>query len=117
MCVLSHNVCLETTMLSFFFFFSPVFSHHVVVAGMTDDLPSPHRPVHLLARSQPSSFRVPSVHACFNLVFIRPFTWYIRPQHFPQYVFIAPHHMPVTDQSSLRVIIQAIISSIQLIGA
>ena len=42
------------------------------VAGMTDDLPSPHRPVRLLARSRPSTF-MSRWHASFHLVFGRPF--------------------------------------------
>ena len=74
------------------------------VAGMTDDLSSPHCPVRLLARSQPSTFQIsltrvfPSRFRSSSL----PFPWYIRSQHFPQYVFaISPHHMPVPVQSSL----------------
>ena len=77
----------------------------LMVAGMTTDLPSPRRPVRLLARSQPSSFRAPSAcvfQSCLQSS-SRPFPWYIRPHHFPQYAFlICPHHMPETVQSSLR---------------
>ena len=37
-----------------------------------------------------------------------PFPWYIRPQHFPRYVFaISPHHMPVPVQSSLGDVLEA----------
>ena len=40
-------------------------------------------------------------HASFQL----PFTLYISPQHFPQYVFfISPRHMSVPVQSSSRVL-------------
>ena len=42
------------------------------VAGMTADLPSPHRPVCLLTRSQPSTFLKSLWHASFHLVFGRP---------------------------------------------
>ena len=44
------------------------------VAVTTDDMPSPHRPVRLLARSQSSTFQVSFVrsHASFLLVFGRP---------------------------------------------
>ena len=71
---------------------------------MTDDLSSPHRPVRLLARSQPSTLQI-SLSCVFPSCFRSsplPFPWYICPQHFPQYVFaIFPHRMPVPDQSSL----------------
>ena len=74
------------------------------VAGITDDLSSPHRPVRLLARSQSSTFQISLTRvfpSCFRSSSL-PFPWYIRPQHFPQYVCaISPHHMPVPDQSSL----------------
>ena len=74
------------------------------VAGMTDDLSSPHRPVRLLARSQSSTFQISLTcvfPSCFRSSSL-PFPWYIRSQYFPQYVFtISPHHMPVPDQSSL----------------
>ena len=74
------------------------------VAGITDDLSSPHRPVRLLARSQSSTFQISLTRvfpSCFRSSSL-PFPWYIRPQHFPQYVFaISPHHMPVPVQSSL----------------
>ena len=76
-----------------------------MVRGMTDDLPTPCHPIHLLARSLSSTFHVllasvfPSCFRSFSL----PFPWCIHSQHFPQYVFfIAPHHMPVPIQSSLR---------------
>ena len=74
------------------------------VAGMTDDLSSPHRPVRLLPRSQSSTFQISLTRvfpSCFRSSSL-PFPWYIRSQYFPQYVFtISPHHMPVPDQSSL----------------
>ena len=74
------------------------------VAGITDDLSSPHRPVRLLARSQSSTFQISLTRvfpSCFRSSSL-PFHWYIRPQHFPPYVFaISPHHMPVPVQSSL----------------
>ena len=59
------------------------------VAGITDDLSSPHRPVRLLARSQSSTFQISLTRifpSCFRSSSL-PFHWYIRPQHFPQYVF------------------------------
>ena len=66
------------------------FSHHdCMVAGITNDLSSPHRPVRLLARSQSSTFQI-SLTRVFPSGFRSsspPFPWYIRPQHFPQYVF------------------------------
>ena len=72
---------------------------------MTDDLPTTHRPVRLLARSQPSTFQVSLARvfpSCFRSSSL-PFPWYIRPQHFPQYMFsMSPHHMPIPVQSSLR---------------
>ena len=74
------------------------------VAGMTDDLSSPHRPVRLLARSQSSTFQISLKRVFLSSVSSSslPFPWYICPQHFPQYVFaISPHHLPVPDQSSL----------------
>ena len=62
---------------------------------MTDDLSSPYRPVRLLARSQSSTFQISLTRvfpSCFRSSSLR-FPWYIRPQHFPQYVFaISPHH-------------------------
>ena len=71
---------------------------------MNDDLSSPHRPVRLLARSQSSTFQISLTRvfpSCFRSSSL-PFPWYIRSQYFPQYVFtISPHHMPVSDQSSL----------------
>ena len=74
------------------------------VAGMTDYLSSPHRPVRLLARAQSSSFQISLTRvfpSCFRSSSL-PFPWYICPQHFPQYVFsISPHHMPVLVHSSL----------------
>ena len=74
------------------------------VAGMTDDLSSPHRPVRLLARSQSSTFQISLTRvfpSCFRSSSL-PFPWYICPQHFPQYVFaISPRHLPVPVQSSL----------------
>ena len=74
------------------------------VAGIACDLSSPHRPVRLLARSQSSTFQISLTRvfpSCFRSSSL-PFPWYIRPQHFPQYVFaISPHHMPVPVQSSL----------------
>ena len=74
------------------------------VAGITDDLSSPHRPVRLLTRSQSSTFQISLTRvfpSCFRSSYL-PFPWYIRPQHFPQYVLaISPHHMPVPVQSSL----------------
>ena len=80
------------------------------VAGMTDDLSSPHRPVRLLARSQCSTFQISLTRvfpSCFRSSSL-PFPWYIRPQHFPQYVFaISPHHMPVPVQSSLGDLLEA----------
>ena len=83
--------------------FSWLFSS-CTVAGMTADLPSPHRPVRLLARSQPSTFQV-SLACVFPSCFPSssfPFPWFIRSQHFPQYVFaISPHHMPVPVHASL----------------
>ena len=72
---------------------------------MTGDLPTPCHPVRLLARSQPSAFQVSLAYvfpSCFRSSSL-PFPWYIRPQHFPQYVFfISPHRMPVPVQSSLH---------------
>ena len=66
------------------------FSHHdCMVAGITNDLSSPHRPVRLLARSQSSTFQI-SLTRVFPSGFRSsspPFPSYIRPQHFPQYVF------------------------------
>ena len=50
---------------------------------MPGDLPSPHRTVGLLARSQPSTFHAslarlfPSYFRSFSL----PFHWYISPHH------------------------------------
>ena len=74
------------------------------VAGMTDDLSSPHRPVRLLARSQSSTLQISLAcvfPSCFRSSSL-PFPWYICHHHFPQYVFaISPHHMPVPYQSSL----------------
>ena len=74
------------------------------VAGMTDDLSSPHRHVRLLARSQSSSFQI-SLTRVFPSCFLSsslPFPCYIHPQNFPQYVFaISPRHMPVPVQSSV----------------
>ena len=71
---------------------------------MTDDLSSPHRPVCLLARSQSSTFQISLTcvfPSCFRSSSLH-FPWYIRPQHFPQYVFTSsPHHMPAPVQSSL----------------
>ena len=73
---------------------------------MTDDLPSPHRYVRLLARSQPSTFQVSLAcvfPSCFRSSSL-PFPRNIHSQHFPQYVFfifISPHHMPVPVHSSL----------------
>ena len=62
---------------------------------MTDDLPSPHRHVRLLARSQPSALQfslAPVFPSCFRSSFL-PFPWNIHSRHFPQYVlFISPHH-------------------------
>ena len=69
------------------------------VTGMTDDLPSPYRHVHLLT-FQVSLARVFS--SCFPC-FCLPFPRNIHSQHFPQYVFfISPHHMPLPVESSLR---------------
>ena len=59
------------------------------VAGITDDLSSPHHPVRLLARSQSTTFQISLTRvfpSCFQSSSL-PFPWYIRPQHFPQYVF------------------------------
>ena len=74
------------------------------IAGITDDLSSPHRSVRLLARSQSSTFQISLTRvfpSCFRSSSL-PLPWYIRPQHFPQYVFaISPHHMPVPVESSL----------------
>ena len=42
------------------------------VAGMTDGLSSPHRPVRLLARSQSRTFQIPLTYVSFHLVFGRP---------------------------------------------
>ena len=79
-------------------------------AGMTDYLSAPHRPVRLLARSQSSTFHILLTRVfqpCFRSSSL-PFPWYIRPQHFPQYVFaISPHHMPVPVQSSLGDLLEA----------
>ena len=90
----------STTISCVFLWLFPSFR----VAGITDDLSSPHRPVRLLARSQSSSFQISLTRvfpSCFRSSSL-PFPWYIRPQHFPQYVFaISPHHMPVPVQSSL----------------
>ena len=84
--------------------FSWLFPSHLV-SGMTDGIPTPCCPVRLFARSQSST-----CHASLVIIFPScfwssslPFPWYIRPQHFHQYVFvISPHHMPVPVQSSLR---------------
>ena len=57
------------------------------VAGMTADLPSPHRPVRLLARSQSSTFHVSLARvfpSYFRLSYLS-FPRYICSQHFPQY--------------------------------
>ena len=56
------------------------------VAGVTADLPSPHRPVRLLTHSQSNTFQV-SLTCVFPLCLRSsslPFPWYIRSQHFPQ---------------------------------
>ena len=97
-CLSSPNI--DLIVLFFFLWLFP----SCRVAGMTDDLSSPHRPVRLLARSQSSTFQIlftcvfPS---CFRSSSL-PFLLYICPQHFPQCVFaISPHHMPVPVQSSL----------------
>ena len=57
------------------FFFSPGFfpSHTSRVVGMTADLLSPHHPVRLLARSQPSTFQVSLTRvypSCFRSSFL-----------------------------------------------
>ena len=62
------------------------------VAGMTDDLSSPHRPVRLLARSQSSrpTFQIPSTRdfpSCFRSSSL-PFPWYICPHHFLSVIFL-----------------------------
>ena len=74
------------------------------VAGMTADLPTPHRSVHLLVCSQPNAFQVSLAHvfpSCFRSSSL-PFPWCNHPQRFPQYVFFitSSHVNPV--QSSLR---------------
>ena len=65
------------------------------VTGLIDDLPSPHHHVHLLARSQPSTFQgsfAPDFPSCLRSSSL-PFPWYIRSQHFPRFVFfISAHH-------------------------
>ena len=75
------------------------------LAGMTDDLPTPCRPVRLLARSQSSAFQVSLAYvfpSCFRLS-SRLFPWYICPQHFLHVVLlVSPHHMPVPVKSSLH---------------
>ena len=56
------------------------------VAGMTDDLSSPHRPVRLLARSRSSTLQISLTcvfPSCFRSSSL-PFPWYIRPQHIRQ---------------------------------
>ena len=58
-----------------FFSFSSGFSHHV---GLTADLPTPHRTVRLLSRSQSSTFYV-------SLTPSLPFSCYM--------LFISPHHI------------------------
>ena len=97
---LDHWVLLKVDRLALFLWLFP----SCRVAGMTDALSSPHRPVRLLARSQSSTFQISLTRvfpSCFRSSSL-PFPWYIRPQHFPQCVFaIALHHMPVPVQSSL----------------
>ena len=60
------------------------------LAGITGDISSPHRPVRLLARSHSSTFQISLTRvfpSCFRSSSL-PFPWYIRPQHFPQYVHL-----------------------------
>ena len=75
------------------------------VAGMTADLPSPHRPVRLPTRSRPRTFHVFLARVfpgCFRLSSL-PFSWNISSQHFPQNVFfVSHHHMPVPVQSACQ---------------
>ena len=58
-----------------------------------------------LAHSRPIIFQVTLARvfpSCIRSSHL-PFPWYIRPQHFPQYVFfVSPHHTPIPVQSSLR---------------
>ena len=101
-----HRQCCQTLSYLLFLWLFP----SCRVAGMTDDLSSPNRPVRLLARSQSSTFQI-SLTCIFPSCFWSSsllFPWYIRSHHFPPYVFaISPHHMPVPVQSSLVIFLEA----------
>ena len=79
------------------------------VAGMTDDLSSPHRPVRLLARSQSSTFQISLTRvfpSCFRSSSL-PFPWYILSQYFqhpfhPLLILHNLHGVPVRVLTSLE---------------
>ena len=90
------------------------------VAGMTDDIPTPCRPVHHLARfqsSRPTFQSIVELHVSIlfsvfpssvSLLTIFLFSWYIRPKHFPHcVVFISPYHVPLPVRHSLSDRIEA----------
>ena len=72
---------------------------------MSDDLPTPCRPVHLLTRSQSCTChallaRVSS--SCYRSCYL-PFPQYVHHHHFPRHVFFfPPRQLPVLVKSSLR---------------
>ena len=72
------------------------------IAGMIDDLPSPHRPVRLLARPQSNTFQVSLTRvfpSCSRSSSLFPG---IYPSSTSSVCATWLHHMPVPVQSSLR---------------
>ena len=90
---------LLTYLLTFPLAFPIMKREGLLLADMTDDLSSPHRPVRLLARSQSSTLQI-SLACVFPSVVLSSFSLVYLPSTLSSvgaYVFA----MPVPDQSSL----------------